>query len=113
MSAHYIKIEEVTGEAKSKVHQTLKFPTANFVWRIKFNLPLRASTVNNNTCYVTNMDGHPLKTHISYNSTNQYIQIEPLEGYLKGVSYILHITTNVLPVKGKRLQSNVSIQFKI
>lgn len=111
--SNYITIEEVNGERLDKVRQTLRFQTGNFVWRIKFNVLLRASTVNNQTCFVTATSGEPLATKIHYNSEQRYIEIEPVFAYAKNQSYILHITTKVASLKGQTLQQEIRIRFKI
>ncbi len=55
MFSNYIKIESVSDEAQDKVKQTLKFPTGDFVWRVKFSAPLNPATVNNRNLYVTSL----------------------------------------------------------
>ena len=110
---HYIKIEDVTGEQKSKVRQSLKFQTGNFVWQVKFNLPLLKSSVNNKSCFVTTADGRPLNTTIHYNPSSQTIEIAPLEAYERHETYILTVTTKVSSLHGKRLKQNIQIRFLV
>ncbi len=113
MSANFIKIENVTGATKGRVKQSLKFKTGSFVWRIKFTAPLNPATVNNKNLYVTSLNQAPLKTNIRYDSVNNYIEIEPLEPYVKNESYLLHVTSNVMSKKGQKLHEEIVIQFKV
>ncbi|MGB8455482.1 MAG: Ig-like domain-containing protein [Anaerocolumna sp.] len=113
MTNNFLNIESVSDEVQDKVKQALKFRTGNFVWRIKFSSLLNPATVNNRNLYVTSISQMPLKTRISYDSINKYIEIEPLEPYSENQSYILTITQNVKSVGGKSLKKNVQIQFKI
>ncbi len=113
MASNYITIENVTGDVKGRVKQNLKFKTGNFVWRIKFTAPLNPATVNNKNLYVTSVNQVPLKTNIRYDSINNYIEIEPLEPYAKNESYLLHVTNNVMSMKGQTLSSEITIQFKV
>ncbi len=113
MATNFLNIESVSDEIQNKVKQTLKFRTGNFVWQIKFSAPLNPATVNNRNLYVTSINQTPLKTHISYDSINKCIEIEPLEPYMENESYILTITQNVKSVSGKNLKKDVRLQFKI
>jgi len=113
LMTNYIKIEDVTGEQRSKVRQRLKFPTGNFVWRVKFNLPLSASSVNNQSCYVIKPDGSLLKTAIHYNSREHMIEITPLDPYARNETYILTVTTKVSSLSGKRLKQDIQIRFQV
>lgn len=113
MAPKYITIESVTGGVGNHVKQDLKYKTGNFIWRVKFNTPLNPSSVNNQNLYVTNASGAPLKTNIRYDSVNNYIEVEPLEAYSTNESYTLHITNNVSSKKGKRLQNEITIQFRV
>lgn len=64
--ANYLAFESMTEGLENKVKQDLKFKTGNFLWKIKFNVPLDPKTVNNVNLYVTTMnmvaikDGDPL-----------------------------------------------------
>lgn len=113
MSAKYVEIESVSTGLENKVHQNLKFKTGKFIWKVKFNTPLDASTINNINLYVTSLAGNPLKTNITYDSNSNSISIEPLEAYAKNESYILNITTKVASKGGKRLSSPIKLQFKL
>lgn len=113
MATNYIKIESVTGSVKNRVKQNLKFKTGDFVWRIKFTAPLKASTVNNKNLNVTTLNNTPLLTSIRYDSVNNYIEIEPLEPYNRDESYLLHISSNVESKRGQNLANDITIQFKV
>lgn len=113
MSNNFLNIEATSEGIKDKVKQALKFRTGNFVWRVKFSAPLDPATINNNNLYVTSLNNTPLKTYIRYNTVDGYIEIEPLEAYSSNESYILTITTNVKSAKGKHLNREVRLQFKI
>lgn len=113
MAVNYLEIESVSSGFEKKVHQNLKFKTGKFIWQIKFNTPLDASTVNNVNLYVTSLNLTPLKTNITYDATSNQIQIEPLEAYTKNESYILNITTKVKSKGGKNLKQPIKLQFKI
>lgn len=112
MRNNYLNIESVSEDEKDKVKQSLKFKTGKFVWRVKFSAPLSPATVNNRNLYVTSLNQVPLKTHIRYNTIDQYIEIEPLEAYSPNESYILTITTKVKSSGGQHLKKEVQIQFK-
>lgn len=112
MGVNYIEIESVSEGMENKVRQNLKFRTGNFVWRIRFNIPLDPATVNNRTLYVTSESLVPLKTAIRYNSLENEIEIEPLEPYAQNETYILNVTTNVHSQGGKALKKPIQVQFK-
>ena len=109
----YLSFESMTEGLEEKVRQDLKFKTGNFLWKIKFNVPLDPKTVNNQNLYVTTMALAPLKTAIRYNSLENEIEIEPLEPYAQNESYILNITTKVASLGGKPLRQPLQVQFKI
>ncbi len=109
----YLQFESMTEGMEKKVRENMKFKTGNFIWRIKFNIPLDPKTVNNVNLYVTTTNMSPLKTAIRYNSLENEIEIEPLEAYAKKESYILHITTKVTSLGGNPLKEPIQVQFKI
>ena len=111
--ANYLEFESMSEGMEYKVKQNLKFKTGNFVWKIKFNVPLDPKTVNNVNLYVTSLNLAPLKTAIRYNSLENEIEIEPMEAYAQNESYILNITTNVKSLNGKPLKKPIQVQFKI
>lgn len=111
--ANYLEFESMTQGLENKVRQDMKYKTGNFVWKIKFNVPLDPKTVNNVNLYVTSLNLSPLKTAIRYNSLENEIEIEPLEPYAQNESYILNITTNVTSLGGKPLKEPLQVQFKI
>lgn len=109
----FVDIENVSPGMENKVRQDLKFKTGNFLWKVKFNIPLDSRTVNNINLYVTNTAQVPLKTSIRYDTLTNTIEIEPLEPYVQHESYILNITTAVKSKGGNNLKTPVSLQFKI
>ncbi|MCI5639822.1 MAG: Ig-like domain-containing protein [Lachnospiraceae bacterium] len=111
--ADYLSIEGMTQGLEGKVKQDLKFKTGNFVWKVKFNVPLDPKTVNNVNLYVTTEGLSPLKTAIRYNSLENMIEIEPLEPYAQDETYILNLTTNVTSLGGKALKEAQQLRFKI
>ena len=110
--ANYLEFESMSEGMEDKVKQNLKFKTGNFVWKIKFNVPLDPKTVNNVNLYVTSLNLAPLKTAIRYNSLENEIEIEPMEAYAQNESYILNITTNVKSLNGKPLKKPILGQVK-
>ena len=112
MATEYIAIESVSEGMENRVRQSLKFRTGNFIWKIRFNIPLDPASVNNRNLYVTSESLVPLKTAIRYNSLDNEIEIEPLEPYAQNESYILNITTDVTSQGGNKLKKPVQIQFK-
>lgn len=111
--SNFLDIESVSANVKNKVRQSLLFKTGNFVWRVKFNIPLNPKTVNNINLYVTSIKQVPLKTSIKYDTINHIIEIEPLDPYAKNESYILNITRNVQSVGGQNLKEAIQVQFKL
>ena len=104
----YLSIEGMTEDLEGKVKQDLKYKTGNFLWKVKFNVPLDPKTVNNVNLYVTTENLSPLKTAIRYNSLENIIEIEPLEPYAQDETYVLNITTNVTSLSGESHSSYVS-----
>lgn len=108
----YLNIEATSSGIEDKVRQSLKFKTGKFIWRIRFNTPLDARSVNNINLFVTSIKNIPLKTAIRYDTVNNCVEIEPLEPYSQNESYILNITTNVKSKGGKYLKKPINVQFK-
>ncbi len=113
MSKSIIEIEDIPPYLSNKVKQDLKFKTGNFIWKVRFNIPLDPKTVNSNTMYVTNSMNQKLKTHIKYNMENEIIEIEPLEPYSTNEYYQLIITSDVKSKGGQNLSEPVKIKFKL
>lgn len=113
MANNFLDIEEVTPGMETKIKQTMKFKTGNFIWKVKFNTTLDSKTVNNMNLYVTSLNLAPLKTAIRYDTINNTIEIEPLEPYAQNESYYLNISKNVKSKGGKYLKSAVKLKFKI
>ena len=106
----YLSIEGMTEDLEGKVKQDLKYKTGNFLWKVKFNVPLDPKTVNNVNLYVTTENLSPLKTAIRYNSLENIIEIEPLEPYAQDETYVLNITTNVTSLSGTARATAVTFQ---
>lgn len=111
--ADYLSIEGMTEGLEGKVQQDLKFKTGNFLWKVKFNVPLDPKTVNNVNLYVTTETLSPLKTAIRYNSLENIVEVEPLEPYAQDEVYILNVTTKVTSLAGKALKEPQQVRFKI
>ncbi len=54
-----------------------------------------------------------LKVNISYDSSKNEVQIEPLEPYAKDEVYSLHITKKVASRGQKKLKEEIEVQFKL
>lgn len=113
MSTNFINIKSVTGESKTIVKQDLKFKTDKFIWRVKFNIPLNPTTVNNTNLVLFDGKSNTVKTFISYDTENNCIEVENLEGYVQNENYLLHITKNVESRGGQKLKSNIDITFTV
>ncbi len=113
MAGNYLNIQSVSDGYEKLVKQELKFKTGNFIWKISFNIPLNPATVNNNNLSVINESNRLLDTKITYDSATNCIEIEPLEPYAQGESYILHITKNVESRGGQRLKDEIDIKFML
>lgn len=113
MPKKLIEIEDIPPELANKVKQDLKFKTGNFVWRVRFNIPLDPKTVNKENMYVTNSQNQRLSTYIRYDTEKEIIEIEPLEAYSTNEYYTLIITTNVRSKGGQTLNQPVSLKFKL
>ena len=111
--SRFITIEEATPGFEDKIKTYFFFHTGKFVWRIKFNTPLNASTVNNTNLYVTNSAGMPIKAEIRYSSSTHEIEIEALDVYDTKQSYILHITTKVQSQGGQNLKQPIQVKFHL
>lgn len=112
MGKKFLNIQSTSPNAAGIVKQDLKFKTGDFLWRVKFNIPLDPSTVNSSNMFVSNSNNVPLKTSIRYDSINNQIEIEPVEPYSTTESYYLNITTNVASRNGQRLREPVQVQFQ-
>lgn len=113
MSRHLLEIEDIPPQLNNKVKQDLKFKTGNFVWKVKFNIPLDPKTVNKENMYVSNSQNQRLNTYIKYDIQTELIEIEPLEPYALNEYYYLTITTNVKSKGGQALNEPVRIKFKL
>lgn len=113
MAKNLIDIEDIPPQLANKVKQDLCFKTGNFVWRVRFNIPLDPKTVNKDTMYVANSQNQKLKTYIKYDTQNEIIEVEPLEPYSTNEYYYLTITTNVKSKGGQSLSEPVQVKFKL
>ena len=109
----YLEFESMSDDLQNKVRQDLKFRTGNFLWKIKFNVPLDPKTVNKDTMYVTNSQNQRLGAYIRYDTKNEIIEVEPLEAYATNELYALTITTDVKSKGGQSLKEPVQIRFKL
>ena len=113
MANNIIDIEDIPPYLANRVKQNLKFKTGNFVWQVRFNIPLDPKSVNKDTMYVVNSQNQRLQTYIRYDQKNDLIEIEPLEPYATSEQYTLIITTNVNSRGGQSLSEPVSVKFKL
>ena len=113
MAKNLIDIEDIPPQLANKVKQELRFKTGNFVWRVRFNIPLDQNTVNKDTMYVTNSQNQKLRSYIRYDTKNEIIEVEPLEPYSTNEYYFLTITKNVKSRGGQSLKEPVQIKFKL
>ena len=113
MARPLLEIDDIPPYLTNKVKQDLRFKTGNFVWRIRFNIPLDPKTVNKDTMYVANSQNQKLNTYIRYERENEIIEVEPLEPYATNELYSLIITTNVKSRGGQSLPEPVQLKFKL
>lgn len=113
MAKNLIDIEDIPPQLANKVKQDLRFKTGNFVWCVRFNIPLDPHTVNKDTMYVTNSQNQKLRSYIRYDTKNEIIEVEPLEPYSTNEYYFLTITKNVKSRGGQSLKEPVQIKFKL
>ena len=113
MAKGLLDIEDIPPQLANKVKQNLKFKTGNFIWYVRFNIPLDPKTVNKDTMYVSNSQNQRLRTYIKYVPEKELIEIEPLEPYAENEYYHLVITTNVRSKGGQSLREPVQIKFKL
>lgn len=113
MAKSLIEIEDIPPQLTNKVKQDLRFKTGNFVWRVRFNIPLDPKTVNKDTMYVANSQNQKLKTYIKYDTQQEIIEVEPLEPYATNEYYYLTITTAVKSKGGQSLPEPVQVKFKL
>ena len=113
MAGNHIEISDIPSTLSHKVKQNLRFKTGNFVWRVKFNIPLDPKTVNNETMFVTNSQSQKLRSYITYKQDTGMIEIEGTEPYATSEEYTLHITTKVHSKGGRSLKEPVQLKFKL
>lgn len=110
---NFLDIKSVSGSDERLVKQDLKFRTGKFVWKVVFNIELNPATVNNQNLQVYDSSNKPVDTKISYNSSNNTIEIEPKEAYSTGEVYTLHVGTRVESKGGQNLKNEISIEFAV
>ncbi len=113
MAKSLLEIDDIPPNLANKVKQNLKFKTGNFVWKVRFNIPLDPKTVNKDTMYVANSSNQKLRTYIKYDTQSETIDVEPLEPYAANEYYYLTITTEVKSKGGQSLPEPVQIKFKL
>lgn len=112
MSA-YLDIKSVSEGYSNKVKQDLRFRTGVFVWKVMFNIALNPATVNNQNLSVIGANGKKLNTRITYDAETHTIEIEPMEAYVQGENYTLHVTRAVESKGGQRLKNEIDITFAV
>ncbi len=113
MANKILEIEDIPPSLANKVKQDLRFKTGNFVWRVRFNIPLDPKTVNKDTMYVVNSSNQKLRTYIKYDTQTEMIEVEPMDAYAPNEYYYLTITTDVKSRGGQSLGEPVQIKFKL
>jgi hypothetical protein len=102
---------------RASIHDKIKAeidPDADVVyWRIKFNLALDSSSVNDKNMKVIDTNSYILETEVSYEPETQMIVLSPVEAYEPDEYYILKITNKVRSEKGQRLKGEINILFKL
>lgn len=111
--SRYISIESTSNLVEDNIKTDFSFRTGNFVWRVKFNTPLDATTVTNTNLYVTNSDGLSIRSDIHYLSESNEIEIETLDAYDANKTYTLHITTKVQSRGGRKLKEPIEVKFHL
>ena len=109
-----IRVATSDPKLKDKIHIDLAAgPLDTIYWYIRFNIPLDAESVNENTMEVTDTDGYIMRTDISYQQNDNRIVISPLDSYEEQRYYLLKISKAVRSAKGQNLKTVISILFKL
>lgn len=109
----YINIDTTSDNVAGKIKQKLKRRTGNFVWRIKFNVPLDPSSITSENLYVTKTDGNKIPASIHYEPLTHEIEIEPAEAYVEDSSYLLCISKSVRSAGGQQLKNDAVLRFNV
>ncbi len=81
------------------------------VWTIRFNQPVDAKTVNNNTIYVKDSKGYLLETRLSVSSDNKEVYISPVNSYKNGEKYTIYATNYIKNKSGKNMVKGTIMSF--
>ncbi|MCL2564604.1 MAG: tetratricopeptide repeat protein [Defluviitaleaceae bacterium] len=82
-------------------------------WYIRFSAPLDPATVTAKNMDVTDTEGYIMRTVIRYDADRNMIALSPLDSYMEGLYYILHISKKVKSDRGKPLGKEVYVLFKL
>lgn len=93
--------------------QKLKFRTGNFIWKVRFNIPLDPSSVNEINIFVLTSKNTILPTVARYNSETRELEVEPAVPYSKHEDYTLNISTRVRSAGGNYLRKPIKVEFVI
>ena len=115
MSQNNSRIRIATSDPKlqSKITVDISGSIENIYWYIRFNIPLDAESVSENTMEVTDTDGYIMRTDISYQAAGNRIVISPFDSYEDQRYYLLKISKKVRSAKGQNLKTVISILFKL
>lgn len=83
------------------------------VWTIRFNMPVDASTINNQNITVTDASGNLVDVMVEPGSDGRSAIVTPVEAYLAGQMYHLNIGKGIKSTSGKSLKRPVIMQFII
>jgi len=82
-------------------------------WYIRFSAPLDPATVTADNMEVTDTEGYIMRTFIRYDEKKNMIALSPLDSYMEGIYYLLHISRRVKSDRGRPLQKEVHLLFKL
>lgn len=109
-----IKIATTDPNLKDKISARLIGDNLDQIhWYIRFSAPLDPATVTAKNMAVTDTEGYIMRTVIRYDEGRNMIAVSPLDSYMEGIYYILHISKKVKSDKGKPLGKEVYVLFKL
>ena len=82
-------------------------------WYIRFSAPLDPDTVTAENMEVTDTEGYIMRTFIRYDENKNMIALSPLDSYMEGIFYLLHISKRVKSDRGQPLKKEVYVLFKL
>jgi len=82
-------------------------------WYIRFSAPLDPVTVTAKNMEVTDTEGYIMRTFIRYDEKKNMIALSPLDSYMEGIYYLLHISRRVKSDRGQPLKKEVYVLFKL